>query len=244
MKQATRVVVILVAFATTAIAGDKRTGETCVEDNECSRGHCHTKKDGAKVCVDCSASDISDYRGQIEKFCKSEPRSCDRIPGTVEVPEEFFLTRLSNGERCITARDNENRRCWDGANEGHKTALKDAETARKVCYDELNTRKGNGGIYTCSDSTYSDRVRATEDACSGYGNGCDAWKKDDVAVNCSDIEDQMKKTAKCVESVERMDSDCLPRLSQRREAQFRDGKKAYDLCKEVLDYKKDKKLCK
>jgi hypothetical protein len=84
----------------------------------------------------------------------------------------------------------------------------------------------------------------TEEACSGYGNGCDAWKKDDVAVNCSEIEDQMKKTEQCVESVERIDSDCRPRLSQRREAQFRDGKKAYDSCKEVLDYKKDKNLCK
>lgn len=41
-----------------------------------------------------------------------------------------------------------------------------------------------------------------------------------------------------------MDSDCLPRLSQQREAQFRDGKKAYDFCKEVFGYKKDKKLCK
>lgn len=32
-------------------------------------------------------------------------------------------------------------------------------------------------------------------------------------------------------------------LSQRREAQFRDGKNAFDTCKELLDYKKDKKLC-
>jgi hypothetical protein len=63
-------------------------------------------------------------------------------------------------------------------------------------------------------------------------------------VNCSEIEDTMKKTSKCVETIERLDSDCIPRMSSRREAQFRDGKKAYDSCKEVLDYKKDKKLCK
>src|SRR3569833_1312535 len=105
MKQATRVVVILVAFATTAIAGDKRTGETCVEDNECSRGHCHTKKDGAKVCVDCSASDISDYRGQIEKFCKSEPRQEELLGHLDRAGDSVAATRLSNGERCITARD-------------------------------------------------------------------------------------------------------------------------------------------
>ena len=54
----------------------------------------------------------------------------------------------------------------------------------------------------------------------------------------------MKKTSKCVEAIERLDSDCIPRMSSRRDAQFRNGKKAYDSCKEVLDYKKDKKLCK
>ena len=63
-------------------------------------------------------------------------------------------------------------------------------------------------------------------------------------MNCSEIEDAMKKTSKCVEAIERLDSDCIPRMSSRRDAQFRDGKKAYDSCKEVLDYKKDKKLCK
>jgi len=226
-----------------AAGGSKRTAESCNDDTDCSRGHCHTKKNGSKVCVDCSSSEISDYRGQIERYCKNEPRSCDRIPGGIEIPEEFFNVRIANGDRCIRARDDENRRCWDGGDADHKQALNDAERARKVCYDEQNTRKGNGGIYTCSDSTYSSRSSDVESACSAYGRGCDAWAKDDKVVNCSDIEDLMKRTAKCVEAVERLDSDCLPRLSQRREAQFRDGKRAYDLCKEVLDYKKDKKLC-
>ena len=80
--------------------------------------------------------------------------------------------------------------------------------------------------------------------CPDYGKGCDAWSKDDKVVNCSEIEDAMKKTSKCVEAIERLDSDCIPRMSSRRDAQFRDGKKASDTCKEVLDYKKDKKLCK
>ncbi|HLL20910.1 MAG TPA: hypothetical protein VK427_02215 [Kofleriaceae bacterium] len=236
----------LVALAITVYAagGSKRTAEKCTDDTECSRGHCHTKKDGAKACVDCSASEISDLRGQIARYCKDEPRSCDRIPGATEVAEEFFNVRLENADRCVKARDEEMRRCWDGGDSDHKEALRDAEKARKICYDELNSRKGNGGIYTCSDSTYSSRASDVESACAAYGRGCDAWSKDDKLVSCSDIEEQMKKAAKCVEAVEKLDSDCLPRLSQRREAQFRDGKKAYDGCKEVLDYKKDKKLCK
>jgi hypothetical protein len=235
--------VLAITITVYAAGGPKRTAEVCNDDNECSRGHCHTKKDGRKVCVDCSSSEISDYRGQNERYCKNEPRSCDRIPGATEVPEEFFNVRISNGDRCIKARDDENRRCWDGADQEHKDALSDAEKARRLCYDELNTRKGNGGIYTCSDSTYSSLSTSLESACSNYGRGCDAWAKDDKVVSCSDIEEQLKKAAKCVEAVEKLDSDCLPRLSQRREAQFRDGKKAFDQCKEILDYKKDKKLC-
>lgn len=39
-------------------------------------------------------------------------------------------------------------------------------------------------------------------------------------------------------------TDCLPRLSSRRESQFGKAKTAYDYCKEVLTYKKDKSLCK
>lgn len=226
-----------------AAGGPKRTAEVCNDDNECSRGHCHTKQDGKKVCVDCSSSEIIDYRGQNDRYCKNEPRSCERIPGATEVPEEFFKLRIANGDRCVKARDDENRRCWDGADQGHKDALADAEKVRKVCYDELGTRNGNGGIYTCSDSTYSSRANDTDTACSGYGTGCEAWSKDEKVVGCSEIEDQMKKAAKCVEAVEKLDSDCLPRLGQRREGQFRDGKKAYDFCKGVLDYKKDKKLC-
>ena len=235
--------VAALAITVYAAGGSKRTKEPCNNDDECNRGHCHTKRDGKKVCVDCSSSTISDFLGQKDRFCKGEPRSCDRIPGTSESPEEFFNMRISNGDRCIKARDEEMRQCWDGGDDEHKGALKEAEKVRSVCYEELNTRKGNGGIYTCSDSTYSSRVGDVESACAGYGRGCDSWSKDDKVVSCGDLETQMKKAEKCVEAVERLDSDCLPRLSQRREAQFRDGKKTYDFCKEVLDYKKNKSLC-
>ena len=54
----------------------------------------------------------------------------------------------------------------------------------------------------------------------------------------------MKDTSKCIESLERLDSDCLPRLSRQREAQFNRAKQNYDTCKEILEDKKDKKLCK
>lgn len=238
--------ILAVALAFTlvyAAGGSKRTAETCTDDNECNRGHCHTKKDGNKVCVDCSSSEMSDYRGQNDRYCKDEPRSCDAIPGVTEVSEEWFSIRIANGERCIKTRDNEMRRCWDGGDSGHRTALDEAEKARTRCANELNDRRSNGGIYTCSDSTYTSRVNDVESSCSGYGQGCNAWSKDDRVVSCSDIEDQMKKAGRCVEAVERIDYDCLPRLSQRREAQFRDGKKAFDFCKDVLEYKKDKKLC-
>ena len=236
----------LATMATTASAGsgNKKTAETCSSDDECSRGHCHTKQNGDKVCVDCSAPSISDFRGQIQRYCKDEPRKCTDVPNLEEASESYFTTRIENAERCIAARDRENRECWNGGDDVHKEALNDAEKNRKSCYDELNTRKGNGGIYECSDSTYSSRASDIEDACKSYGRACEAWSKDEKEASCSEIEDAMKKAAKCVAGVERIDSDCLPRLSSYRESQFNKAKKAVGSCKEVLDYKRDKKLCK
>ena len=54
----------------------------------------------------------------------------------------------------------------------------------------------------------------------------------------------MKTVNRCIEYVERLDSDCLPSLSRSREVQYKSAKGAYDSCKDVLGYKKDKKLCK
>ncbi len=89
----------LAAMSVTVYAGgSKKTAETCVEDGECSRGHCHTKKDNTKVCVDCSSSSISDFRGQIQRFCKDEPRKCTDVPRTTEAPEEYFKIRMNNGD--------------------------------------------------------------------------------------------------------------------------------------------------
>jgi hypothetical protein len=237
---------LLITALSTAYAagGSKKTSEECKDDGECYRGHCHTKKDGGKVCVDCSASEVSNFRGQIERYCKVEPRGCQDLPKSEEAAEIYFTVRIENGERCIAARKEENSRCWDGSNQGHRDAVDLAESTRRICHDQLNTRKGNGGIYTCSDSTYASQSRDAEDACGAYGKGCDEWSKDSQVVSCRDIEDAMKKADKCVVAVERLDSDCLPRLSSRREAQFGRAKKAYDSCKDVFTYKTSNKLCK
>ena len=238
----------IMAVAMTANAGgSKRTAEKCVDDGECDRGHCHTKEDGDKVCVDCSSSKISDTRRDIKAFCKdsqSYPRKCDVIPGKFEAAEQFFKIRIENGDKCVAVRKDENSSCWNGGNQGHRDAVDEAERGRANCYSELGTRQGNGGIYTCSDSTYVSEASDADGYCGSYGNACNEWSKNDSPVSCGDIESAMQKTDKCVRAVEKLDSDCLPRLSSWRESQFGKAKKAYDACKEVLDYKKDKKLCK
>lgn len=233
-----------VAITVYAAGGSKKLTETCKEDQECSRGHCHKKDNGDKVCVDCSSSKISDVRGQIQRYCKGDDRTCDRIPKTEEASEKYFTLRIEEADRCITARKEENNACWNGGDKGHRDQVTDTERLRKKCYDALSTRKGNGGIYTCSDSTYASRSRDTDSACSAYGKACEAWFKDDKQVSCRDIEDAMKKADQCVDMVERLDSDCLPRLSRSRESQFSKAKKAFDHCKDVLSYKQSKKLCK
>jgi putative RNase toxin 16 of polymorphic toxin system len=239
-------IVIVVGTAVTVLAagGSKRTAEVCADDSECARGHCHTKQDGSKVCVDCSASRISDLRGQIQRFCKDEDRTCRGIPRSEEVPEEYFSLRINNGDRCIDARKNENSECWNGGDDGHKQAVDEAERSRKICHDELDTRRGNGGIYTCSDSTYASEAAEADGRCSAYGRGCADYAKDDKVVDCAVLDDAMRAADKCVSAVERLDSDCLPKLSSRRERQFGDAKRAYDYCKDVIAHKTSNKLCK
>lgn len=96
-------------------------------------------------------SKISDTRGQTDKFCKNaadHPRKCDSIPKTDEAAENYFTIRIENGDKCIAVRKDENGSCLDGGNQGHRDQVDEAERGRRNCYDELNTRKGNGGIYT------------------------------------------------------------------------------------------------
>lgn len=237
--------IVALGITVYAAGGSKRTSEECKDDNECARGHCYQRKNSSqKVCVDCSASTISDFRGQTDRYCKDEPRSCDSIPRTSEVSDRYFTVRIENGDRCIAARKNEASQCWDGGDQTHRDVVNQAERARKTCYDEQYTRRGTGGVYECSDSTYSDRAREADDACAAVNRGCEEWSKDDKVVNCRDLEDAMARANRCVVGVERLDSDCLPRLSSHREGQFSRGKRAYDHCKDVLAYKNSNKLCK
>jgi hypothetical protein len=249
MRKLVVVAIAVLAGAITVYAagGEKRTNETCSVDDDCYRGHCHTKDGGEKVCADCSSSDLDGYREKIKQLCKSRdaPQSCDDVPQLQEAAEEYFNIRINNGDRCINMRKESNERCWAGGDQGHRTAIDNSEVARKRCYDELNTRRGNGGIYTCSDSTYTSLASEVKNACSDYGSACEAQSKDDKDVDCvSALEEPMKKAGRCTAAVEKLDSDCLPRLSSYRETQFSRAKKAQDHCKEVLDYKQDKKLCK
>lgn len=143
----------------------------------------------------CRLQLVDDQRppGPVKRYCKDEPRGCNDIPRTAEAPEKYFSVRIENGDRCIAARKNENSQCWDGGDQGHRDAVDQAERARRNCYDELSTRKGNGGIYECSDSTYSSRSSEADNACGAVGRGCEEWSKDDKVVNCRDLEDAMAK---------------------------------------------------
>lgn len=244
----TRFVALTVLFfaTSTAYAGDKKPNETCVADSDCRRGHCYTKKsDGQKVCVDCSSSTIERTRALNQQWCKEPPRSCDDMQSTPEASERFFTSRIEAGNRCVEAREEENRQCWDGGDEGHRDALKEAEIARRKCYDEYNTRKGTGMVYTCSDSTFNSNSQDVERYCeSNQDRACEKWSRDSYAVDCREIENVMNEVDKCVRSVENLQSACLPRLNRYRESKWEKAKKGYDYCKEVLSYKKNANACK
>ncbi len=232
----------LLTAVTVYAASKKKPGVECKDDDEC-KGHCYKKGNGKEVCVDCSSSTIGNARGRIKRYCKEELRSCKRLGSETEVSQEIFEDRIESGDNCIKAREAENKDCWGGGDRGHKQAVDEAGAARKTCYDEWNTRKSTGFLFTCSQSTYSSKSRDVDRYCSAYGKGCASWRKDDKKADCDDIEDALEDTDKCVDAVESLDSSCLPRPSRPRKRQFEAAQNALDYCKEVLRYKKDKKLC-
>jgi hypothetical protein len=235
---------ILIATTITVYAGDKRPNDECQEDSDCRRGHCYTKRsDSKKVCVDCSASKIEETRAKIAEYCKEDDRTCTNFPGAIEIAESVLTKRIELNDKCIAARKDENDSCWDGGDDSHRHQLAREETVRARCKEELDTRKGTGMLYTCSDSTFSSRVADVDSHCTAYGSACDGYGIDERVVDCTEIEKAMEKTGKCISAVEWLDSDCLPRLSQLRESQFGKAKKAYDSCKQILEHKKSKGLC-
>jgi hypothetical protein len=112
-----------IAVTVYAAGGTKRTSETCANDGECDKGHCYTKKNGDKVCVDCSPDTIARTRDLTDKWCKDAsnfPRKCDNIPQTQEASEAYFKLRIANNDQCISIRKDENSACWNGADQGHR----------------------------------------------------------------------------------------------------------------------------
>lgn len=232
--------VVAVAYAA---GGDKKLNEECKSDSECKHGHCYKKKSGDKVCVNCSSSTISSARYNIQKWCKDEPSTCKTLPSTPEIAEEFFEDRIKANEECIKARKHENERCWGGGDSGHREAVTIAERKRETCRNKMNTHKGLGKLYNCSDSTYNSKSSDVKRYCSAYGDACKKWKKDDKVVDCDDIDDVVDDVDDCVEKIKSLDSSCLPRLSEARKKQLDAAESQRKYCKEVLEYKKSKSLC-
>lgn len=95
--------VVVACIAIVAISaqagGPKKTAESCTKDDDCSRGHSYTKQNGDKVCVDCSSSDIGNYRGQIQRYCKDEPEVAPTFLRQMKPPKT--ISRF--GSRMVSA---------------------------------------------------------------------------------------------------------------------------------------------
>jgi hypothetical protein len=151
---------------------------------------------------------------------------------------------MENGDNCIAARRDENQKCWGGGDKKHQDVADDAQKVRDDCAVELASRRDEGMIYECSDSTFASESHKVADACRSYGRGCQAWSMDPRPVDCNAIRDAMKQVDACIAAVEVLDRDCLPRLSHMRASQYRDALAAQGFCKNVLSYKQSRNLCK
>jgi hypothetical protein len=244
------IVLMLGVLATTIVvyaAGTKRPNEACTADDECRAGHCYTKKtDSNQVCVDCSPSEISNYRNDVTAWCKGPQRACKESQ-TWEVAESYYTSRIEAGEKCVNARTVENKECWAGGDASHDDTVGAARIAQEVlnsCINDYNGHQNKNTIYTCTDSTYASLAASERSSCRDYGNACSSMSMDSAQVDCREIEKAMAKPGNCISAIQKLESDCLPRLSSRRQDVLDPAKAAYDNCKEILSFKKENGLCK
>jgi hypothetical protein len=119
---------------------DKKTGDKCKGDGDCARGHCHTKRNGEQVCVDCTPKQIDNFLGIKDRFCKNEDRHCRGRLDLDADPSEF-TRRIDNADRCIQARNDENQKCFAGGDRGHQVAVREAEIIRATCVKMLEEKR-------------------------------------------------------------------------------------------------------
>lgn len=229
----------------------KKGGETCEKDSECATNVCASGK--CDPCPDrsncpppgtCSDSDYGSFRDEVERWCKGPERSCQSIAGfdETEVDCSDLKARLEVAEKCVKARDDVMSHCFKGGDDAHQKERSNAADVRNSCQELIRHKQGVNSCYDCSPSDYSSYTDDLRRACDKT-TSCDE-SKDETKVECNKIEEKWNNAKECLNARNYIVDRCLGgHRNSKRELSKQKSEAAIANCKEVLDYKRDKKLC-
>lgn len=240
---------VLFAFVTIADA-QKKDGDRCEKDSECETKVCSSGK--CDPCPDrnncpppgtCSESELSGYRNEVTRYCKGPERSCkDEQFNEDEEDCGDLKARLESADYCVRARDDVMQRCFKGGDDNHRRERQTCADVRDRCREMISYKRGVNSCYSCSPSDYRSYREDQRRACDKTVT-CDD-RKDDAKVNCGKLEEKWQNGKECLKAQNYILERCFDsRRNSRRERWHREAERAVEHCKDVLDYKREKKLC-
>lgn len=246
-----RCAAIGILFASINVAdAQKKGGEHCEKDSECETKVCSSGK--CDPCPDrnncpppgtCSDSEQSSYQNEVTRWCKGPERKCpDSSFNEDEIDCSDLKARFEVAENCVKARDDAMQRCFKGGDDRHRNERSTAAGVRDHCRELTSYKRGVHACYHCSHSDYDSYRNDQRRACEKPMN-CDE-RRDDAKVHCSKIEEKWQNGKECLKAQNYTVDRCFDgRRNSRRERWQKEAERAVENCKEVLDYKRDKKLC-
>ena len=191
----------------------------------------------------CSESEQSSYQSEVTRYCKGPDRKCP--PNSFDQDEidcNDLKARLEVAENCVKARDDVMLRCFKGGDEDHRSTRRDAAGVRDRCSELITYKRGVNACYNCSPSDYESYRNDQRRACE-RPKTCEE-RKDDAKVNCSKLEEKLENGKECLKAQNYIVDRCFDgRRNSRRELLRQETKRAIENCREVLDYKRNNKLC-
>jgi hypothetical protein len=240
------------AWTLLAVAdGPKKGGETCKDNDECQTNVCDDGK--CDPCPDrnncpppgtCTEDDLRTKQEQVDELCKSEdrPNSCPGAFDQKDISCVHLKEMKKNGELCVQARNTVMNDCFKTGNDSHREQRDTVQDNVKHCQEMIDYKTGVGACFSCSDSDYQEYEGKRRDACA-KDRICEE-EENDEKIDCDKIEEKIKNSQGCIDSVKELVDECFDGKEKTDRQTLREkSESAAEHCKEVLEYKKDKKLC-
>lgn len=233
-----------------------RGGEYCTEHDQCLDGKCDKSRHECERCPSrgeetchfpgtCDASDARTMQEAVHRICDTGCSSCQELGSTSnqrEVQCQPILRTIETCEKCLEARDRLMQQCYRGGDDRHTQHRRAVAENRDRCKDLLGAKKGNNLCISCSQSDYESYDRDKRQACEKK-HECDE-QQNDAQVDCRSIEDRYNHGKECLKAIEYLKDRCFDgRMSSFRLSERQEVEKRTEHCKNVLEYKKDKKYC-